>query len=582
MNFATDLPPLINDLERVTQLSDVDNLEELQQNLLQQQEVLLKVKDYLVYLHGQGTTGDNSPDLLSTQTGDAGAIAAAVIQELQLKRTEWVAPISQELDQLSAQKQILEREIYRLTQQYENVLEHFPQQLLSHFQELLQTQLSKSVELFEQRLRYISSITHPVQGLEDAGFATSEAQIEPSRTPLEHAQAVQENLDQSLTNLDNTIQSVFGALEKDIASYQLSLTDDLRRLNGLQPTHDLSPEADLPLVTLTPLAEPEIVTPPAPEVPELQSVMDVETVPDEEPPTESPEVLSLFGDDDFYGEPAITELDDADLDDAETSSGELTDTEFESTDVELTETEFESTDVELTDTEFESTDVELTDTELVDTELTDVDDPEVSVQDQYLDFAASVTEDSLFGDDLALEEESPESDFDSDFDGDSEEIPAASFLFGDPVETPEPEETETSELKNLIDFPSAETAAESEKAPESTTVKTIQLLSDLLENGDLNVQDEDSDVGDELDEGRAPAEDLNLEMEENEADVLRVTVLDPEKMDQLANDLTSFEMSATPDRTEENTIDVASTEFRSVDDLWSDGDGENNDNPTQS
>lgn len=535
MNFATDLPPLIDDLERVTQLSDVDNLEELQQNLLQQQEVLLNVKDYLVYLHAEGAKGDSSSDLRSVQTGDAGAIAAAVIQELQLKRTEWVAPISQELDQLSAQKQILEREIYRLNQQYENVLEHFPQQLLSHFQVLLQTQLSKSVELFEQRLRYISSITHPVQGLEDAGFAASEAQIDPTRTPMEHAQAVQQNLDQSLTNLDNTIQSVFGALEKDVASYQLSLTDDLRRLHGLQPTSELSPEADESPVEVTPPAEPEPITPPAPEVPELQSVLDVETTPEDVFPPEPPEVLSLFGDDDdYYGEPAAT-----DPEDSETSSSESTDTELTNVD-----------------------------------DANDAEDIEVSVQDQYLDFAASVTEDSLFGDDKATEateSASPESD--------TEDIPAVSFLFGDPVETPEPEEEMTSDLQNLIAFPATETTAESEKAPESTTVKTIQLLSDLLENGDLNAQDEDSDAGDavdnNLDEGETSAEDLNLEPEEEEEEVLKVTVLDPEKMDQLADDLTSFEMSATPEGTEAETIDVASAESGSVGDLWGENDGEN-------
>ncbi|NJN74113.1 MAG: hypothetical protein HC799_15540 [Limnothrix sp. RL_2_0] len=532
MNFATDLPPLIDDLERVTQLSDVDNLEELQQHLLQQQEVLLKVKDYLVYLHAEGATGNRSSDLLSVQTGDAGAIAAAVIQELQLKRTEWVAPISQELDQLSAQKQILEREIYRLNQQYENVLEHFPQQLLSYFQGLLQTQLSKSVELFEQRLRYISSITHPVQGLEDAGFAASEAQIDPTRTPMEHAQAVQQNLDQSLTNLDNTIQSVFGALEKDIASYQLSLTDDLRRLHGLQPTNELPPEVDLSPVEISLPNKLEAIAPPAPEVPELQSILDVETTPDEVLPTEPPEVLSLFGDEDYYGEPAAL-----DQEDSETASSELTTPDFESTEAE---------------------------------------EPEVSVQDQYLDFAASVTEDSLFGDAPDTEKDSSE----SAVDGNAEDIPAVSFLFGDPIETPEPEETKTSDLQNLVAFPTTETTADSEQAPESTTVKTIQLLSDLLENGHLNVQENETETEPEDDTmemldaaGNVPMEDLNLEPEEEEEEVLKVTVLDPEKMDQLADDLTSFEMSTTSEQSEEQkaeaeTIDVASTESGSVDDLW--------------
>jgi hypothetical protein len=273
--------------------------------------------------------------------------------------------------------------------------------------------------------------------------------------------------------------------------------------------------------------------------------MDLETVPDDEPSAEAPEVLSLFGDDDFYGEPAITDPEDAE---PEISPSKAIEPE------ELIEPESADTN---------------------DSELVDVADSEaVSMQDQYWDFAASVTDDSLFGDDTPPNEASPELDFDEE--EDSEAIPATSFLFGDPVKAPEPEETATSELQNLIAFPVAETTDAIEKAPESTTVKTIKLLSDLLENGDLNVQEEytgDDYAADILEEGEAFAEDLNLEMEEDEADVLRVTALDPEKMDQLANDLTSFEKSVTPDAAavdagESEAIDVESTESGPADDLW--------------
>ncbi|MGB2926405.1 MAG: hypothetical protein WBB82_13970, partial [Limnothrix sp.] len=523
MNFATDLPPLIDDLERVTQLSDSDNLETLQQDLLQQQEVLLKVKDYLVYLYDQGKNADQSDDLImSSRMGDAGAIAAAVIQELQLKRTEWVAPISQELDQLSAQKQILEREIYRLNQQYENVLEHFPQQLLAHFQTLLQTQLSKSVELFEQRLRYISSVTHSMPGLEDAGFAASEAQVNPARTPMEHAQAVQHNLDQSLTNLDNTIQSVFGALEKDISSYQLSLTDDLRRLNGLQTTTEQATNADI--VTAEELIETTEVSTPTPpwepESPELQSVLDVEPAEAEVEPelaVDAPETLSLFGDDNFNYFETTAATEETGIDDSEA----------------------------------------------INTADASMAIAENSVQEDYLDFAASVTEEGLFGEGaIGTTEESLFGEESTDITDeqktqvtnfplaeDIEGVSAESLLFGDPLPEPETEapSTDISDLQAAIATPTTDDSTKETDAPEETTVKTIQLLTDLLEDGSLNAQDNgedeafDPEAMDEEEEGSV--EDLNPDFEGDEDDspVLTVSVLDPEKMAQLTEDLERYE-----------------------------------------
>ncbi len=516
VNFATDLPPLISDLERVSELPETEQLDELQQNLRHQQEVLLKVKDYLVYLYDQRDK-DNSGEFV-VSGNDAGTIAAAVIQELQLKKTEWVAPISQELDQLTAQKQILEREIYRLNQQYEAVLSAFPQQLLGSFQSLLQTQLGKAVELFEQRLRYISSVTHPMQGLEDAGFAASEAQTDPGRSPTEHIQAVQNNLDKSVADLDSTIHTVFTALEQDIAAYGMSLTGNLRQLNGLQVATDSSKiEADN--IADTPVEEPNV--PEEPDSPEVESLMAV--VPDGlnelRDPQEPPATESLFADDGFDYE--------------DEASGDRP--------------------------------PEMDETPQVDTPAAEED----SVKDDYLDFAASVTEEGLFGDanpdtPTAEEENNPL---------ETEALPAESFLFGDPVATPESAETsgDMADLKAVIASPPPTLTDINTDKTETTTVKTIQLLTDLLEDGSLNVQEtettapEDDSLIADNDAEQPTGEDLNpdLETDETVATPVDVTVLDPEKMTQLAEDLMQFETTTASDEgssTEAIDVDAAATD----------------------
>jgi hypothetical protein len=524
VNFATDLPPLISDLERVSELPETDQLDELQQNLRHQQEVLLKVKDYLVYLYDQRDK-DNSGELVTTGN-DAGAIAAAVIQELQLKKTEWVAPISQELDQLTAQKQILEREIYRLNQQYEAVLSAFPQQLLSQFQGLLQKQLGKAVELFEQRLRYISSVTHPVQGLEDAGFAASEAQTDIGRSPTEHLQAVQNNLDKSVADLDSTIHTVFTALEQDIAAYGSTLTGNLRQLNGLQVSTDpVTTDRENSVDSLT--EEPPV--PEEPDSPAVDSLMAI--VPDGlnelTDPEEPPATESLFNEDGFGFQ-------------------EETGDRPQEIEAEVSSPEADSPPPD-----------------------------EESVKDDYLDFAASVTEEGLFGD------ANSEDQITDDSRQDVETLPAESFLFGDPVETPEAEETseDMADLKAVIASPSPTAAEISGGKTETTTVKTIQLLTDLLEDGSLNVQeteaDEDAeDLNPEADFDQTASEDLNpdLETEDTAATPVDVTVLDPEKMTQLAEDLMQFETPTESDTASEEPIEVDAAATDDEENPWDDGD----------
>ncbi|AFY40418.1 hypothetical protein Lepto7376_4309 [[Leptolyngbya] sp. PCC 7376] len=519
MNFATDLPPLISDLERVCDLPETDQLAELQQNLNHQQEVLLKVKDYLVYLYDQRDK-EGGGDLV-VSGGDAGAIAAAVIQELQLKKTEWVAPISQELDQLTAQKQILEREIYRLNQQYEAALGEFPQQLLSRFQGLLQTHLGKAVELFEQRLRYISSVTHPMQGLEDAGFAASEAQTDPGRSPTEHLQAVQNNLDKSVSDLDSTIHTVFTALEQDIAAYGISLTGNLRQLNGVQAVMD---KADLSTSTIPRSpdpVEPKDNIPAEPDSPELDSLMNLtrdeaeDVAPDSQEP---PETASLFGADSFDYQ-------------AEQAAGESNDSD--------------------------------------NTAQT----PEERGSESYLDFAASVAEEGLFGDG----DDSSSSTTDNE--AGSEAIAAETFLFGDAVaSTDSPEsQAQTPDLKSVIATPPPTTSETSGEGTEKTTVKTIQLLTDLLEDGALNVQETEAEQGEEVADVDADAEpttteDLNPDLDTDEGSVtpVDVTVLDPEKMNQLAEDLVQFETTTDTSESSGEAIEVDVVANETPDNPWDD------------
>jgi hypothetical protein len=307
----------------------------------------------------------------------------------------------------------------------------------------------------------------------------------------------------------------------------MSLTDNLRQLHGLQSSQATSvvTTVDEPVVT-EPEAAPVVI--PTPEAPEVAALVELE-VPaplEEMTNTPLPETERLFAENDFSYQES----------DFEPEFG----TEGETPAMSVAEVPAED-----------------------------------SVREDYLDFAASVTEEGLFGELNGLESDGAIA---SEETSAPEDLPVESFLFGDPVSPPpEPsvEPEERLDLQSMLG--STDTSSAEAPETESATVKTIQLLTDLLEDGSLNAQEteeeeEDSSDLDGLDlelEGRV-IEDLNPDFEEEEEDIAiaTVTVLDPDKMSQLAEDLSQFEMRMT---SPSEPIDVAATETPSeAENPWDD------------
>ncbi|MEO1209402.1 MAG: hypothetical protein AAFX78_07655 [Cyanobacteria bacterium J06638_20] len=237
----------------------------------QQRLVLEQARQYLVTLQQQADApaalpGAAAPPALppggtsALQTGEsAQQVLQAVLEEVNYLRANIMQPMRSDVDRLRQERDELEQEIQALKaqrQQYAlppqggdspQVLSEFLQSLMGRLQENLTVQVSEIV----QELR-VQSGNAAIAGTErqaltgaaasdlpPASDAVNPPNVNPALTNLtpqerlEQLQRVQAQSDQLLLKLDTTLQVIFESLQRNIHTYEESLSRGLDNMHTL-------------------------------------------------------------------------------------------------------------------------------------------------------------------------------------------------------------------------------------------------------------------------------------------------------------------------------------------------------------
>lgn len=238
----------------------------------QQRLVLEQARQYLVNLQQQtsappelpaaptppalpGTTGSPS----SVQVGEsAQQVLQAVLQEVTYLRTNIMQPMRTDVDRLRQERDELEREIRELKaqrQQYalpqgsdsSQMLSEFLQSLMGRLQENLTVQVSEMLNDLRPQAGHgaiagsdVRSLTGSTPaGLSSealAGNTPAAGQALSSLTPqerLEQLQRIQAQSDQLLLKLDTTLRVIFESLQRNMHTYEESLSRGLDKMHTL-------------------------------------------------------------------------------------------------------------------------------------------------------------------------------------------------------------------------------------------------------------------------------------------------------------------------------------------------------------
>ncbi len=231
-------------------IADLDNL--LLNSDTEQQEVLEGVRDYLEALPQEGR------ELTSPEQRTAKEIAKAVLGEMESFRADVTGSVETELMVLRQQREAMEKDIKRLEVQQQQMMAEFLQKLASSCIETLTREITGTLEKLE------------IQFLGDNSLDTPAAFQQKLR--LEQLQQFQRRSDRLLVNLDTTIQTVFQTLERDLHSYQESLSQ------GVENIHSLGQQGETMFTflinrLLQQLGEPNSVDETQKEIPEVKGLL---------------------------------------------------------------------------------------------------------------------------------------------------------------------------------------------------------------------------------------------------------------------------------------------------------------------
>lgn len=192
-------------------IADLDNL--LLDSDTEHQKVLEGVRNYLATLPQEGR------ELTPPEQRTAKEIAKAVLEEMESFRTDLADSVETELMVLRQQREAMQKDIKRLEAQQQQMTAEFLQKLASSCVETLTREITSTLEKLE------------IQFLGDNSPDTPAAFQQKLR--LEQLQQFQRRSDRLLVNLDTTIQTVFQTLERDLHSYQESLSQGVENIHSL-------------------------------------------------------------------------------------------------------------------------------------------------------------------------------------------------------------------------------------------------------------------------------------------------------------------------------------------------------------
>lgn len=166
-------------------------------------------------------------------------IVQALVQQVGNQFSQFMQPLQADVQALMSQRQALVKEIkqlelqrqhdYSLAQQQAN-----QQQIISEFLHVLMVRLQDS--LTQQVSQTLSNLEAQFLEFEAANESSSPANIvkptEHSRARLEQLRLLQREFEQRLRSLDSTVNVVFETLQRNIQSYQESLSGSLEKMHS--------------------------------------------------------------------------------------------------------------------------------------------------------------------------------------------------------------------------------------------------------------------------------------------------------------------------------------------------------------
>jgi hypothetical protein len=242
-----DIQSLIADIDSILPKVDARLPWSKPGDAAKQRRVLERVRSYLVAQQQNFLAASENPPppTNSTPTAVAQQIAQAVTQEINVLHADLLQTLQTDLDALRTERESLVREIRQLegTRQQlaslpqqkivqQQVISEFSQELIDRCTESLSQQMAQILANVETRwITTSQSITEAITP-NPAHWGNLD-RVKPLQDRLEQLRQVQLRSDQMLTTLDANQRSIFETLQRNLESYQESLSQGLDKMHRL-------------------------------------------------------------------------------------------------------------------------------------------------------------------------------------------------------------------------------------------------------------------------------------------------------------------------------------------------------------
>ena len=216
MASVQDIQSLIADIDTCINQA-VYPLPWLSQSLIAKQRLLLvKARSHFDALLVEAATSNQDEIRLTTiEQETATIIAQEVIRQMSNLSEDSPESLQDQLKYLRHQRDTLQQEIKQLQQQRQKIMGEFLPVMTSRWSEILTREIAQ------------------IKANLDTDFPATVAgnsQLSDNNQQLQH---LQQQFQQLLTNLDTTVQSVLGNVERDLLTYQESLSQGLAQMHHL-------------------------------------------------------------------------------------------------------------------------------------------------------------------------------------------------------------------------------------------------------------------------------------------------------------------------------------------------------------
>lgn len=226
--------------------------------IAQQRQVLEQVRSYLVVLQQQFQAGklrqgdapysaspagyppefypSGTSSLSSDLSVDAQHMMQTILQEMSYLRASVMQPMQADLESLRQRRELLTREVSQLETERQNQrFAQLPGNQQQFTAELVQVLMSRLQESLSQQIgQTLNSLRIQPPAQRANSLRAGEPSLSAFANPqYEQLQALRSRSDQMLVNLDATLNSVFESLQRNIQTYQESLTQGVERMYSL-------------------------------------------------------------------------------------------------------------------------------------------------------------------------------------------------------------------------------------------------------------------------------------------------------------------------------------------------------------